>query len=89
MRFADELAAVLRAQARVLVPGGAVILLIADSVVASAPIYAADLTAAVAARTGYVVHASASQARPHFHLPTERAFNRRAREEHALLLVRA
>jgi DNA modification methylase len=89
MRFADELAAVLRAQARVLVPGGAVVLLLADSVVASAPIYAADLTAAVAARTGYVVHASASQARPHFHLPTERAFNRRAREEHALLLVRA
>ena len=89
VRFADELAAVLRAQARVLVPGGAVVLLLADSVVASAPIYAADLTAAVAARTGYVVHASASQARPHFHLPTERAFNRRAREEHALLLVRA
>jgi len=88
-RFADELAAVLRAQAHVLVPGGAVVLLLADSVVAGAPIYAADLTAAVAARTGFVVHASASQARPHFHLPTERAFNRRAREEHALLLVRA
>ncbi len=88
-RFADELAAVLRSIARVLAPGGGVVLLLADSVVASAPIYAADLTAAVAARTGFAVHASASQVRPHFHLPTERAFNRRPREEHALLLVRA
>jgi DNA modification methylase len=88
-RFADELAAVLRAVARVIAPGGGTVLLLADSVVAGAPIYAADLTAAVAARTGFVIHASASQTRPHFHLPTERAFNRRPREEHALLLVRA
>ena len=44
---------------------------------------------AVAARTGFVLHAAASQARPHFHAPTERAFARRPREEHALLLVRA
>ena len=34
-------------------------------------------------------NAAASQARPHFHAPTERAFARRPREEHALLLVRA
>lgn len=89
VRFADELAAVLRAVARVLAVGGAVVLLLADSVVAGAPVYASDLTAAVAARTGFVLHAAASQARPHFHAPTERAFARRPREEHALLLVRA
>jgi DNA modification methylase len=89
VRFADELAAVLRAVARVLAPGGAVVLLLADSVVAGAPIYAGDLTAAVGKRVGFVLHAAASQARPHFHAPTERAFARRPREEHALLLVRA
>ena len=88
-RFAAELADVLRAVSRVLVPGGGVVLLLADSVVAGSPIYAGDLTAAVAARTGFLVHASASQARPHFHAPTERAFARRPREEHALLLVQA
>ncbi len=88
-RFADELAAVLRAAARVLAPGGAVVFLLADSVVAGAPVYAADLTAAVASRTGFALHAAASQVRPHFHLPTQRAFGHRAREEHALLLVRA
>lgn len=89
VRFAAELADVLCAVSRVLAPGGAVVLLLADSVVAGAPVYAGDLTAAVASRTGFFVHAAASQARPHFHLPTERAFSRRPREEHALLLVRA
>jgi hypothetical protein len=70
----------------VLALGGAVVLLLADSVVAGAPVYAVDLVRAAAPRAGLSVHAVASQARPHFHGPTARAFARRPRAEHAILL---
>lgn len=88
LRFADELGAVLTVVGRVLEPGAPFILLIADSVVAGAPIFALDLLAELAAPAGFAPIAAASQPRPHFHAPTGSAFQRRPREEHAALLRR-
>jgi DNA modification methylase len=85
-RWRDELGAVLQALERALVSGGAAVLLLADSVVAGAPVYAVDLTRAVAPGAGFTVRAVASQARLHFHAATARAFARRPRAEHAILL---
>ncbi len=85
-RWRDELGAVLQALGRALVDGGAAVLLLADSVVAGAPVYAVDLARAVAPGAGFTVRAVASQARPHFHGPTARVFARRPRAEHAILL---
>ena len=85
-RWRDEIGAVLRALRRVLHEDGAAVLLLADSVVAGAPVYAADLVRAVAPGAGLALRAVASQARPHFHAPTARAFARRPRAEHAILL---
>lgn len=86
-RWRDEIHAVLQALRGKLEGGGAVVLLIADSVVASSPVYAVDLLRAVAPEAGLAVRAVASQARPHFHAATARAFARRPRGEHAVLLV--
>ncbi|MEO7327528.1 MAG: DNA methyltransferase [Minicystis sp.] len=88
LRFADELGAVLSAVGRALAPGAPFILLIADSVVSGAPIFALDLLAELAAPAGFAPVAAASQLRPHFHAPTGRAFQHRPREEHAALLAR-
>jgi hypothetical protein len=93
----DEIGDVLRALHRVLrgsgaadraSDAGAVILLLADSVVAGAPVYAADLLRSLAPHVGFSVRAIASQLRPHFHGPTARVFARRPRKEHAILLIR-
>ncbi len=86
-RWRDELGAVLRALRRVLVDGGAAVLLLADSVVAGGPVYAVDLVRSVAPSAGLAYRAVASQARPHFHAGTARAFARRPRAEHAILLT--
>jgi hypothetical protein len=85
-RWRDEIGAALAAMRRALAPDGAAVLLLADSVVAGAPLYAVDLVRAAAAGAGLCVEAVASQARPHFHGPSTRAFARRPRAEHALLL---
>jgi DNA modification methylase len=86
-RWRDEIGAALRALRRVLRGDGAAVLLLADSVVAGAPVYAADLVRAVAPGVGLELRAVASQARPHFHAATARAFAQRPRAEHAILLV--
>jgi DNA modification methylase len=88
-RWRGELDGVLAALARVLRRGAPLVLLIADSVVAGTPIFADDLLRAAAPAAGFSFRAVASQARPHFHRPTARAFARRPRQEHAVLLVRA
>ncbi|HTN92341.1 MAG TPA: hypothetical protein VL242_52090, partial [Sorangium sp.] len=59
-----------------------------DSVVAGAPVYAVDVVRAAASGARFAVRAVASQPRPHFHRPTARAFQRRPRHEHAILLIR-
>jgi hypothetical protein len=87
-RFQSDLGATLRALGRALEPRGRAILLLADSVVAGAPVFADDLALAIAKAAGFAVRAIASQARPHFHGPTSRAFARRSRREHAILLAR-
>lgn len=85
-RWRDELCAVMRALRRVLRDDGAAVLLLADSVVAGAPVYAIDVLRSLGEPTGLSVAAVASQPRPHFHAGTARAFTRRARAEHAVLL---
>ncbi|WP_437315395.1 DNA methyltransferase [Sorangium sp. So ce385] len=88
-RWREELGGVLVALARVLRSGAPLVLLIADSVVAGAPVYAVDVVKAAASSARFAVRAVASQPRPHFHRPTARAFQRRPRHEHAILLIRA
>lgn len=85
-RWSEEISATLHALRRVLADGGQVVLLLADSVVADAPVYAADLIRGVAPACGFVMRAVASQPRPHFHAGSSRAFARRPRREHAILL---
>lgn len=88
-RFRSELSAALRALERALRPDGAAIFLLADSLVAGAPVFADDLVRSIAPEAGLWVRAVASQPRPHFHAPSARAFERRPRHEHAILLARA
>lgn len=87
-RWHAELGAFLAAIARALRPGAPAVLLIADSVIAGVPIFAIDAVRAACPAAGLALRASASQVRPHFHGPTARAFARRARREHAILLIR-
>lgn len=89
VRWREELRGVLAALARVLRSGAPLVLLIADSVVAGAPVYAVDVVRDAGSSEGFTVRAVASQPRPHFHRPTARAFQRRPRHEHAILLIRA
>ena len=88
-RWQAELGAILGAMADVLRPGARAVLLIADSVIAGEPAFAIDLVRAAAPAVGLTMRAAASQERPHFHGPSARAFARRPRREHAILLARA
>lgn len=91
-----ELDRLFRALARVTKKDAAVVLLIADSATPRGPrgeppeaLRADAIVAEVADRGGLLAPiARASQARPHFHAPTQAAFQRQARAEHALLLRR-
>ncbi len=78
----------LRAIARVLVPGGTAVLLMADSAIGDVPLFADRITRELAERAGLVAVAAASQPRPHFHDASRAAFGRHRRYEHALLLTR-
>lgn len=84
-----EIGAAIAAMNRVLVSGGMAVLLLADSVIAGKPIYAVDSIRHVLPTTRLRLGAVASQERPHFHEPTRRVFAGRARQEHAIVLVRA
>jgi DNA methylase len=82
-----DLEAVLTPLGRRLEPGGAIVLVIADSVLAGRALDSEWSVQRVAARAGLGLAASASQRRPHFHAPTRRAFASGApKREHALLL---
>ncbi|MBS2018572.1 MAG: hypothetical protein JST00_37245 [Deltaproteobacteria bacterium] len=91
-----ELASLFDAIARVTKKGAPVMLLIADSATARGPrgeppeaIRADEVVDAVASRGKKLVPlARASQARPHFHAPTQNAFRARPRAEHVLYLRR-
>jgi hypothetical protein len=81
-----ELASALRAMARVCRIGARVVLLVADSAVQGEALRADAAVATVAPRVGLELVARASQRRPHFHTPSQRAFERVPRAEHAILL---
>jgi hypothetical protein len=87
--WSNELSRFLTAAARVLPEGAPMVLLMADSAVGSSPLRADEIVGDVARPCGFIPAALASQARPHFHAPTARAFEDRPRAEHALLLRRA
>ncbi len=86
--WSNELAQFLTAAARVLPPDAPMILIMADSAVGFVPLRADEIVADLARSCGFIPAARASQARPHFHIPTARAFEDRPRAEHALLLRR-
>jgi hypothetical protein len=88
VRWEREIGAAVAAMDRVLVSGGLAVLLLADSVIAGKPIYAVDSIRHVLAKTRLRLGAVASQERQHFHEPTRRVFAARARQEHAIVLVR-
>jgi len=81
-----ELGAALRAMSRVCRKGAPIALLLADSAVRGEALRADVLIGPLAAEAGLVVRARASQARPHFHGPTARAFQDAPRAEHAIAL---
>lgn len=88
-----ELAKLFRSLARVMKRDASLVLLIADSAQmtprGAVAIRADDVVARVAHELGSLIPvAAASQARPHFHAPTQAAFRERPRYEHALLLTR-
>jgi DNA modification methylase len=81
-----ELGAALRAMSRVCRKGAPIALLLADSAVQGEALRADVLLGPVARDAGLVVLARASQARPHFHGPTARAYQDAPRAEHAIAL---
>ena len=84
-----ELGAVLRSLRRVTKERGLAVLLLADSTVGGEALFADDAIRDLAAPSGFELIAVASQERPHFHAKTARAFARRPRREHALLVQAA
>lgn len=82
-----QLREVLRSLARQLTPDGRAVMILADSVVGRRPFYNDDLLRQAAAEEGFRLVARASQSRPHFHLPSSRAFVERPRREHVLCLA--
>jgi DNA modification methylase len=81
-----DLGRVLLEARRVLVSGGKLVFILADSVVRGRPFYNDEFMVEVARGAGFAVLARASQQRPHFHGPTDRAFARKLRCEHAICL---
>lgn len=85
----SDFGAVLGGIARAIRPGGKAALVMADSVVGRRALFADDLMNVLAPSHGLRVAALGSQARPYFHQPTERAFAKRPRREHVIVLVSA
>ncbi|MBL8740262.1 MAG: hypothetical protein JNK04_04180 [Myxococcales bacterium] len=79
---------VLAALGPVLKPAGRAVFLVADGAHGESAIRTDAVLTRAAAASGFQVAAIASQARPHFHSPTSRAFADRPRFEHAILLAR-
>jgi hypothetical protein len=86
LRFKSEMGRSLDQMKRVLVRGGSALIVVADSVLANQPVRADDLLYELAKETGLAPVAVASQVRPHFHAPTQRAFRDAPRREHVVLL---
>lgn len=87
-QWTNELVLSLRAIARTLRHDGVVVMLMADSALRSGALRADEILRDAALASGFELVARASQARPHFHAPTARAFEGAPRAEHAVLLER-
>jgi DNA modification methylase len=85
-RFKSEMGRAMDEMRRVLVHGGAALIVVADSVLANQAVRADDVMYDLAEEVGLVPAAVASQVRPHFHAPTQRAFRDAPRREHVVLL---
>lgn len=85
-RWERDLGATLLALSRALTPEASAVLLIADSTLAGKALFAERVVAKVAPAAGLGLVARASQARPHFHGGSRRAFAEQGRREHLLLL---
>jgi hypothetical protein len=86
--WSRELGRFFQAAGTVLPAGGPLVLLLADSAVGKVALRADEIVAATARDCGFFPVARASQERPHFHGPTQAAFQSRPRAEHAILLRR-
>lgn len=86
-RWLAELGSVLLSLRRQLAPEGRAVFVLADSVVRREPFYNDDLLKEAAGRAGLRLLAHIAQPRPHFHLPSSRAFDQRPRREHLLCLA--
>jgi DNA modification methylase len=84
--WVQELERFFRAAARVLPANGPLVVVMADSAVGDVALRADEIVAEAGRACGLLPTARASQARPHFHGPTAKAFRQKARAEHALLL---
>jgi DNA modification methylase len=82
----DELGQSLQAMRRVLDRRGSAIVIMADSVLARRAVHADKLLTDLAGTSGFRVTCRGSQARPHFHGPTQQAFRQKPRAEHVLVL---
>jgi hypothetical protein len=71
---------------RVVAPDARVALLVADSVVERTAFYADEWLPSLVEQREFVILGHAAQSRPHFHLPSARAFARRPRREHLFVL---
>jgi hypothetical protein len=87
-RWDDELGKTLGAIARALKLDGVAVLVLADSAVRDTALRADEVVTALAGPAGLRVTAVASQARPHFHQATRRAFLSGPRREHLIALRR-
>jgi DNA modification methylase len=85
-RWRSDFARVLRALKRVSKPQASIVLVMADSVVGHQAVFADDLTRDLARELGLEVRAICSQPRPYFHQKTAKAFARRPRKEHLVVL---
>lgn len=85
-RFKSEMGRALSEMRRVLVRGGSALIVVADSVLANQAVRADDVLYDLAGEAGLFPAAVASQERPHFHAPTQRAFRDAPRREHVVLL---
>jgi DNA modification methylase len=85
-RWRGDFKRVLEALKRVGKPETSVAMVIADSVVGDRAVFADDLGQELARELGLRVRAICSQRRPYFHQKTLKAFGRRPRKEHLLVL---
>jgi hypothetical protein len=85
-RFRSEMGRSLGEMRRVLVKGGSALVVVADSVLANQAVRADEVMRELAEEAGLTPVAVASQQRPHFHAPTQRAFRDAPRREHVALL---